>query len=349
MSAVSSQRPRFHLVFIALLVLLFSGCVSNDLPKPFEFLEKQYAPQLSRILELEYSKRFVLMETLISQLYNREGIDELRAFVHQYGDYAPDDPYNSYYFLVVADKYREEYSELSEYYYNQILDRFPDLRVDGTSTHLRALNGLLRQVNDPKKRISYYQQLLERYPQDIDEGMSWYRLAQEYRNDGDYTAYYDALEEFSKYPETTIPGIEDIHENVQAELAFHRNSRKDWTSASLDTLVANIKNALYARNSALLERYRAKENFFSMSWLQESDDFNARPNIDIGSYLTANRRIYFDSNLTSLNEREAYLHTWGWGYRISNWYFYFRKIDYPADPEINGNWEWLGIYFGDTI
>ena len=47
------------------------------------------------------------------------------------------------------------------------------------------------------------------------------------------------------------------------------------------------------------------------------------------------------------NEREAYLETWNWQYQVGKWYFYFSKIDYPADPELNGKWEWAGIYFGD--
>ena len=47
------------------------------------------------------------------------------------------------------------------------------------------------------------------------------------------------------------------------------------------------------------------------------------------------------------NAQEAYLETWGWSYyRIRTWYLYFRKVHFPADPEINGHWEWAGIYFG---
>jgi hypothetical protein len=118
---------------------------------------------------------------------------------------------------------------------------------------------------------------------------------------------------------------------------------------NLDTLAANIKTALYYRNPSMLERYRAKENFFAMSRFQEISDQNARPNFDIGLFLTSARKIYYGSDFLVQNETEAVLHTWGWSYRIEDWYFYFRKVDYPADPQIHGNWEWAGIYFGDTL
>ena len=49
------------------------------------------------------------------------------------------------------------------------------------------------------------------------------------------------------------------------------------------------------------------------------------------------------------NDSEAYLRTWGWSYRIRTWYLYFRKIEYPANPDINGRWEWAGIYFGERL
>jgi tetratricopeptide (TPR) repeat protein len=38
-----------------------------------------------------------------------------------------------------------------------------------------------------------------------------------------------------------------------------------------------------------------------------------------------------------------------WSLRIPTWYLYFRRIDFPADPAIHGNWEWAGIYFGESM
>jgi hypothetical protein len=49
------------------------------------------------------------------------------------------------------------------------------------------------------------------------------------------------------------------------------------------------------------------------------------------------------------NDREAYLRSTGWNYRIPTWYFYFRRVEYPADPESNGAWEWAGVFFGEKL
>jgi hypothetical protein len=63
-----------------------------------------------------------------------------------------------------------------------------------------------------------------------------------------------------------------------------------------------------------------------------------------------NGRIYFEDKLDKdSNSREAYLKTWGWTQHITTWYLYFRKIYFPADPEIHGRWEWAGIYYGQKL
>jgi hypothetical protein len=49
----------------------------------------------------------------------------------------------------------------------------------------------------------------------------------------------------------------------------------------------------------------------------------------------------------SASGNEATLKTTGWNFRPPIWYLYFRRVDFPADPEINGQWEWAGVYFGE--
>ncbi|MCI6442425.1 MAG: tetratricopeptide repeat protein, partial [Spirochaetia bacterium] len=46
---------------------------------------------------------------------------------------------------------------------------------------------------------------------------------------------------------------------------------------------------------------------------------------------------------------EAYLRTTGWSNYVNVWYLYFRKVNFPADPEIHGRWEWAGIYYGEKL
>lgn len=337
-------------IFLCLGLILFSSCAVESSYSRYEFLGPEYRSDLERLMdEQDYASRFVMMERLTAKIAEEMGGDNLRSFIHQYSMSESDDPYIAYYLQILGDYYAGENPRLSRQYYSRILREYPDVRRGNSSTHFAALQGLLRQVTDPAQRIDYYRRLIQDFPAKIDLGLTWYRLAGEYRNDGRFEEYFTALEEFSRYPETRVPGAPDIHEAVQEQLSFHRNNQKDWMSPDLDTLVDNIKISLYYKQDWRLERYRAKENFFAMSWLQDPSDFNSRPNFNIGTFLNAARSISYSADFIILNEKEAYLKTWGWSYRIPEWYFYFRKVDYPADPEIHGNWEWAGIYFGDTL
>ena len=299
--------------------------------------------------EDDYSSRFVIMHDFLKQILSGGGADDLRSFVHQYTVLDPDDPFNSYYLLLVAEHYRGTDAVMSEYYYSQILNFYDDVIVEDRSTHYLAIENLLFRVSDPARRVFYYNRLLSDFQEFIDPGLTWYRLAREYRRNSQFEEYFEALREFQNYPDTIVQGRADIHQEVAKELDFHFNSRKDWTHPDLTTLVENIKVALSYKQTQTLERYRAKETFFAMSWLQDSTDFNSRPRFDIGLFLLNAPRISYSTDFTIVNETEAYLKTSGWSYRIPNWYFYFRKVDYPSDPEIHGNWEWAGIYFGDTL
>ncbi len=334
---------------LILLPLLFS-CATDPEISRFDFLQEDYSRDLNRLLqESDYSSRFVIMESLVSDIRRNEGMDAMRSFVHQYSLIRPDDPYLSYYYLRLSRTLVDQQAELSIYYLNRLLNNFPDIQVLDASAHFYALRELLELEPDPSRRIEYYQRLIRNFDEYIDIGLTWYRIAQEYRKDSRYSEYFTALEEFQTHPQATVPGLSNIHQKVGEELAFHFNNSKDWTSLSLNTLVTNIKSALYNKNAWSLERYRAKENFFAMSWLQDTGDMNSRSDFDLGRFLLNAGRISYNTNITVLNEHEAYLKTLGWSFRIPNWYFYFKKVNYPADPEIHGNWEWAGIYFGDTL
>ena len=342
---------RFCLKFLSIAMLFFLSCFSAEKEYPIlDFLGPEYTSRISRMMsEDNYSSRFVIMHNLLKQVLSNEGGDALRSFIHQYTLIDPHDPFNSYYLLLIAEYYRTEDPQMSDYYYNQILTLYNNVIVEDQSTHYLALENLLSRVSDPSQRILYYMNLLTNFRRFIDPGLTWYHLSQEYRRNGEFEKYFEALSEFQNYSDTVIQGMPDIHQQIAKELDFHFNSRKDWTHPDLIILVENIKQALSSKQAQVLERYRAKETFFAMSWLQDSSDFNSRPRFDVGHFLLNASRISYATDFTIVNEAEAYLKTWGWSYRIPNWYFYFRKVDYPADPEIHGNWEWAGIFFGDTL
>jgi hypothetical protein len=127
-------------------------------------------------------------------------------------------------------------------------------------------------------------------------------------------------------------------------------SPKDWTFESLDELVANVRRALSSGSARQLRKYASKAGFFAVSWYQDSGiDANSKVAFDLSQFMQG-RPIQSSSALhPSSGPYDAYLRTWGWTGRVPVWYLYFRKIDFPADPKVHGQWEWAGIYFGEKM
>ena len=93
----------------------------------------------------------------------------------------------------------------------------------------------------------------------------------------------------------------------------------------------------------------SKVNFFSLSWRQDETQENSLENFSMRDYGLGNRIRYSAKLDESSNPNEAYLRTTGWSQYIYVWYLYFRKVNFPADPNIHGRWEWAGIYFGEKL
>lgn len=145
-----------------------------------------------------------------------------------------------------------------------------------------------------------------------------------------------------------IAGLPNAYKKARQLVAFH-NSKKDWTFESLDSLETAVKKAIRNYSWRDLDKYKAKVNFFSMSWKQDEIDPNSQEEFSMKSFMRGNKVRYNKELDSSSNSKEAYLKTWGWSQYVSVWYLYFRKVNYPVDPDIHGNWEWAGIYLGERM
>ena len=118
------------------------------------------------------------------------------------------------------------------------------------------------------------------------------------------------------------------------------NSSKDWTFETLDALVTAVKSAITRYDWRALDSYCSKINFFYMSWTQDENDPNSQKEFSLRVYMRGQRISFSDTLETGTTANEAYLRTRGWSPYSPVWYLYFRKVDFPIDPDINGNWEW---------
>lgn len=293
---------------------------------------------------------FPIVERAARSIREYSGTTEMISFLTSHVQRFPDDSNNGYYLTVVGEIYQEEGAHsLARQYYRRALLSYPDISVRDVPVHRVAINRLLDLVEESGERIFYLRYLQRHYADEIDSGLTAYYLGKAYEEEARWSEAYESYRVFLRFPDTRVPGEPNARERVARRLAFY-DSERNWTYEDLDDLVAEIKRALWTQNPRSLLRNRAGENFFTMSWEQEVDDANSEiPTFDIAVFLRRSRVRFSEELDISSNANEAFLRTWGWSHRIPTWYLYFRRIDFPADPQIHGNWEWAGIYFGESM
>lgn len=314
--------------------------------------EKTELKELFKLLsspKIDPVERFAAVRRASSILVRNREYGRLSLLLTGLVSERPDDPYTAYYLFATAAVYDlQDSAPMAALYYDRIVKNYPDLEVDGASLHYQCLRRLIETVEAPERRIEYYKDLLARFPSRVDMGAILFLLGKEYEKVGEWDLAVKTYAKFLPYFGSSIPGYPDAFQYARNVVDFY-NSPKDWTYEDLDVLVAKVKAALAAGDPYRLRNCRAKVNFFAMSWHQDETDVNSQVLFDFTEFMSGGRIYYGDALDPMSGARDAYLKTWGWSERISTWYLYFRKIYFPADPEIHGRWEWAGIYFGEKM
>lgn len=344
------RLPALAVVLLSLLLLF--GCASQD--EGFYLVgneeQQEETAELFRLLEeTEDPRRQVaLIEHISSHLLAVGYPSRMRILLTSHVESHPRDPYNAYYLFLVAQSYEDTSPEMAQHYYARLVGNYSDVTVRDSSAHYLALSRLIDMTEEPAERISYYKRLIQEFPERVDRGKMHYYLARSYEELGEWDAAFASYKDFLEYPNTQIRGYPNAHEDIRQDVAFYESS-KNWTMDNLDDLVSAIKYALWRQDPNMLLRFRGQQNFFAMSWEQEEMDFNSQDPFNLGIFAERSRVRYAREIDVNSNSREAYLRTWGWSHRIPTWYLYFRRIDFPADPEVHGDWEWAGIFFGEAM
>lgn len=259
----------------------------------------------------------------------------------------PDDPFNTYHLLMIAyANIRNGSDAIAARYFEMIVKNYPDLEVNGESAHLLSLLWLIDFEKNPERLARYYNELLSRFPDGIKKGEILFRLASVYERTGNWDGAMQAYSEFLRQDKMTVPGFPEAESTARQKVNFN-NSARNWTFESLPALTAAVRSAIENGSPYTLRGIQAGVNFFTRSWGQ--DNIISRNPINIAEFMRGARIRYADSFHERSGENEAFLRTWGWPMTVSVWYLYFRKVDFPADPAVHGNWEWAGIYFGEVF
>ncbi|MDR1300996.1 MAG: tetratricopeptide repeat protein [Treponema sp.] len=292
---------------------------------------------------------FAVIREIAKQYVRLQEYGKLITFLTSRTNQNPQDPYNAYYLLMVAYGYiQQEAYPVAALYFDMIIKNYPDLMVEGQSVHLACLKQLITLVDNPEQEVGYYEELIIRFADSIDLGFAYFMLAQAHEQIGEWNEAIQSYTQYLPYRGTPIPGFPNADQHAKQLVDFNK-SPKDWTFENLNSLVNAVKSALADGNSGRLRQYQAKVNFFTHSWAQEDSDDSGGVEFNLADFMRGNQIRYADALDTSSNATEAYLRTSGWDQIISTWYFYFRKIYFPLDPDIHGRWEWAGVYYGEKF
>ncbi len=301
---------------------------------------------------LSAQTRYAVINRIANRLYTAKDYSGMVLFLTDWVEKHPEDIYNSYWLLMVASSYLESGAEpVAEYYFDRILKNYADLLVQGKSVHFMCLQHLIQISKNSSNRISYFNQLVSRFPSLVSITEMYVRLAMEYEKEGDYNQALKSYSMFLNQPDAStiqISGIPDAYSNARKMVDFAK-STKDWTFDSLSSLENAVKTAIRRYDWRSLDKYRSKVNFFAMSWKSSETAANALENFSMRGFMVGQRIRYSENLDESSNPNEAYLRTTGWSPYMPVWYLYFRKVNFPVDPEIHGRWEWAGIYYGEKL
>ncbi len=296
--------------------------------------------------------KYTIINRIANNLLAAEEYNQLVIFLTSYVEENPGDTYNAYWLLMTAYVYMQlEAKPMAEYYFDRIINTCQDLEVQGQSIHFLCLQNLIQISQDSTHRISYFTEIIERFPQLVNTTELYYRLAVEYENEGEWDLALKSYSDFLAQEDAStiqITGEPNAYTNAQRLVDFN-DSPKDWTFESLDALEKAVKQAITNYNYRSLDKYKSKVNFFAMSWRQDMYDTNSQEDFSMQGFMRGNRIRYNAELDEASNPNEAYLRTWGWNNYVSVWYLYFRKVNFPIDPEIHGRWEWAGIYYGEML
>jgi tetratricopeptide (TPR) repeat protein len=351
--SVRALRPAFLLILAGMLSSLFAGCTRVDGYYIVGNAEqRQQLRQLLSMLardDLTGENRFIVVQQISYYLLQAESWERQVVFLTSYVRDHPADPYIAQHLLTVAETYRDAGAvPFAARYYRQILRNTSDLEVQGRSIHFDCLTKLVELSEDPEALILYYKELISRFPGLINLGEAYFHLGRMYEAVGEWELAMQAYERFLQIqdPKSEVPGFPKARKQVQEKVAFY-HSRKDWTVRDLNVLVEGIKNAIRVKDMRSLLAYRAKASFFTKSWKAPDELPQTASEFEITRFLGAQVTISNELDPSSTN-REAYLRLYAYAdFRIPVWYLYFRRVEYEPDPEVNGNWEWAGIYLGE--
>jgi tetratricopeptide (TPR) repeat protein len=303
--------------------------------------------------------RFTLLHEITQRLKAQGEDARINLLLTTYTAQNPTDPFGAHYLYEVAENYRLAGAlPLAKAYYRRILSSYPDLVEDGESIHYQCLVKLIPLETDPSARRGIFTELAARFRYKMTTPDLYYAWGRASESLGRWDEAQAAYASFLRFPDPTVAGEPKAAARIHSLVDLAQTDRA-WVRQDLNELIAQLEKAILNNDTTTMENLRAKVGFFAVSWDNNDVTDTLSEAFDIRQFLRELVRqanyggggeVRFSATRDELsNDSEIYLRSTGWNYRIPTWYFYFRRVEYPADPEVNGAWEWAGVYFGEKL
>nr|WP_267509664.1 hypothetical protein [Borreliella garinii] len=251
----------------------------------------------------------------------------------------------------IYDSMGEDFVAFSIYKY--VVDNFNDYVYENCSVKTRVAKKIVNLNIDSIDKINYYKFILNTEIDNLnneEKGNYFYNLALSLEDVQDYDESYFYYKKFLSIPRAHLKIDSRDYFNVVTKINYFNNP-EFVVYRNLGDLIQDVKKFVLSGDTSKLLNIRDKNNFFIQSWDQKGGKSNS---INTNSFLTTMIRlggrrkngIQFAKHLEADSSDDiSYLESSGWDY-IREWYFVFKRIAYPKDPEINNGWTWIGVYLG---
>lgn len=342
------------LTCVLVVLIVFSSCAKGDKTADFFGGMDDISDRCASLVQLlqvseDEQDQVALQKEIAKELKSSGQKKRLVVFLSSIVN--EKSKYKNFFLLMLANEYMERnMPELAALYFERIVDSDVDLIVEEKSIKLISLNSLIKISSKNEQLIKYYSILTEEFAEEIDLAYTLFMLARAYEKLGEWNVAIQTYQKFLNLKEfdVVVSGISDTFDYAK-RIVDYSSSSKNWTVESLSSLVGIIKRSVRERDYELLERYRSKVNFFAMTWKEEASEQHRKPDYSVYHLMYAGNIQIANTVDSSSTPYEAFLRTTGWAHYAKTWYFYLKKINFPADPSIHGRWEWAGIYYGEKL
>ncbi|WP_237706475.1 hypothetical protein [Treponema sp. JC4] len=229
------MKNRLHFAaFFILLFTIFSACNQNNNNKKDDdfFAMQQKFQDILDTAELNSQQRYSIINQMATNYLNVKDYQGLVLFLSDWVEQNHDDMYNSYWLLMTAYAYLSMGAEpVAEYYFDRILQQYQDLLVKGKSIHFMCLQNLIQISKTPAHRIKYFNELINRFPSDVNTTELYLRLAMEYEKDSQWNK---ALRAYTVF----------LNSRMQLQFRFQANQMPTKMPATLSIITLQVRTGL---------------------------------------------------------------------------------------------------------